>query len=437
MNPLQPTPMTVVGLEIDNFKRLRAVRLTPSPTGLILVRGRNEQGKSSVIDSMAASIGGAEETDELPIHEGEHTARTLVNLGEIVIRKKWTRDSGGKAKASLVVEGADGVPVKSPQAVLDMLRSKTADPVRFMAMTPKEQTETVLTVLGLDAELRRLESLEKEQFDYRTVVGRDADRAAKAAAKLGEEIQGLPIHVATGNVNELTAQLQAARDHNEQFDATRRLKQSAEDAGRQAAARVARLQAELAHAESEAAHHRQVWTDAHAELQASSPVDVEPIVDALRSIEESQRNNAKLELFESAKDDAVRADALHAEAEAAIAETRASIAALLGNAQFPIAGMTYDPDAKRLTVDGIPLAQCSHAQRLKISVSIAMAGAPAIKVIFIRDGSMLDDESLALVAQWADESKFQVWCERVDSQREGAGVWVEDGEAFADEELAP
>lgn len=436
VNPLNPPPMTVIGLEVDNFKRLRAVRLTPSPTGLILVRGKNGQGKSSLIDSMAGTFGGAEETDELPIREGEHVARTLANLGEIVIRKKWTRDSGGKAKPQLVVEGADGIPVKSPQAVLDMLRSRLADPVRFLGMGAKEQTEAVLTIMRLDGELRRLEAQESEQYQQRTVAGREMERTRKAAEQIAKEVADLPVLEVTGSVDELTAQLNAAKDHNGHIERELQKRAAAESRGHEAAGRVARLQQQIAalQKELEAAQlvvgeQRVAWEAANDHVRSNTAIDVSPIVTALRSIEESQRQQGKRELLALEEQRAATAIAAHQATEDAIAATRASMTELLRNAQFPIEGMAYDPDAKRLTVDGIPLVQASHAQKIKISVAIAMAGAPAIKVIFIRDGSMLDDDSLTLVAQLAEQRGYQVWCERVDSNREGAGIWIEDGEA--------
>lgn len=443
MNPLQPPAMTVVGLEVENFKRLRAVRLVPSPTGLILVRGRNEQGKSSLIDSMAGSFGGAEETDDLPIREGEHNARTLINLGEIVIRKKWTRDAGGKARAQLVVEGADGQPIRSPQAILDMLRSKLADPVRFLSMPPKEQTETVLAVMRLDGELRRLESLEAEQYQHRTVVGREMERTKKAAEQIAREVAELPVIEVAGDASELAARLEAAKEHNGTIERYAQARAAAESRGREAAARKARLEQqleavarELQAAQSEVVECRQAWEHANEYVRDTPPIDVSPIVAALRSIEEAQRQQGKRDLLALEEQRAAKAISEHQAAEDAITATRAQMTELLRGAKFPIEDMAYDPDAKRLTVAGIPLPQCSHAQKLKISVAIAMAGAPAIKVIFIRDGSMLDEASLRLVAELADAHKYQVWCEIVDEEKDGAGVYIEDGEAFVDGEPA-
>ena len=42
--------VTINKLEIENVKRVKAVKLEPSATGLTIVGGNNNQGKTSVLD---------------------------------------------------------------------------------------------------------------------------------------------------------------------------------------------------------------------------------------------------------------------------------------------------------------------------------------------------------------------------------------------------
>ena len=48
----------ITALEAENVKRIKAVALTPSPTGLTIVGGNNNQGKTSVLDALAWALGG-------------------------------------------------------------------------------------------------------------------------------------------------------------------------------------------------------------------------------------------------------------------------------------------------------------------------------------------------------------------------------------------
>lgn len=50
--------VTINKLEIENVKRIKAVKIEPSATGLTVIGGNNNQGKTSVLDSIAWVLGG-------------------------------------------------------------------------------------------------------------------------------------------------------------------------------------------------------------------------------------------------------------------------------------------------------------------------------------------------------------------------------------------
>ena len=45
-------------LEIENVKRIKAVKIKPEKSGLTVIGGKNNQGKTSVLDSIAWALGG-------------------------------------------------------------------------------------------------------------------------------------------------------------------------------------------------------------------------------------------------------------------------------------------------------------------------------------------------------------------------------------------
>ena len=55
-----------------------------------------------------------------------------------------------------------------------------------------------------------------------------------------------------------------------------------------------------------------------------------------------------------------------------------------------------------------------------------MAGDPELKFLLIRDGSLLDDEGLAILEQMAHENSYQILMERVDTSGK-VGIFMEDG----------
>ena len=115
---------------------------------------------------------------------------------------------------------------------------------------------------------------------------------------------------------------------------------------------------------------------------------------------------------------------------------RATIDKLLSHTKFPIEGMSYDHQSKLLMIGEVPFSNASQAERIKAAAAIAMAGNPRLKVIFAREGSLLDANSQLQLAEIAEANGFQLWLEVVDTNPEGAGILIEDGEAFQDDEPA-
>ena len=69
----------------------------------------------------------------------------------------------------------------------------------------------------------------------------------------------------------------------------------------------------------------------------------------------------------------------------------------------------------RVTLDGFPIDQASDAGRLRLSCAIAMRGDAKLKVLRVRDGSLLDADSLVLLQKMAEAADYQVWIEQVDT----------------------
>ncbi|HEX2100600.1 MAG TPA: hypothetical protein VHF69_08060, partial [Candidatus Synoicihabitans sp.] len=117
---------------------------------------------------------------------------------------------------------------------------------------------------------------------------------------------------------------------------------------------------------------------------------------------------------------AVAADALTAEIEAIDAQK----ANQLAEVKFPIDGLSFTEDG--VTYNGLPFDQASSAEQLRVSVAIAAASNPKLGVMLVRDGSLMDDKSMTLLAELAQQHDVQVWVERV-SQGSECSVIIEDG----------
>jgi hypothetical protein len=95
-------------------------------------------------------------------------------------------------------------------------------------------------------------------------------------------------------------------------------------------------------------------------------------------------------------------------------------------AKLPVEGLGFGDG--NVLLNGVPFEQASDAEQLRASVAIAMAGNPKLRVIRVRDGSLLDADGMKLLAELADRHDMQVWIERVASDGK-VGFVIEDGHA--------
>lgn len=407
--------MKIVSLTASNVKRLKAVEITPDGN-MQIIGGRNAQGKSSVLDAIWLALGGgtaAKETQR-PIRDGEEKASVVLDLGEFKVTRSWTQSG-----TTLKVENADGAKYSSPQGILDALVGKLAfDPLGFTRLSAKDQVKELLSLVDLPLDLDKNAADRKRVFDERTEVGRQG----KA---LGDVPEILDLPAVEQSASELIGKIREIEDHNRKVADAQLERERAmgrlEDVARVVADLEARLEAAKAEVKVASAAVDSAIANAES-LSLKSSVEFEQ---QLSSVEVT---NAAIRANNANKVKATERDRLRAEYDVRTAEIAALDKAktdALASAEFPIPGLSFDEEG--VTFNGIPLSQASSAEQIRVSLAIAMALNPKLRVLRIADGSLLDQESLALISETVTANDFQLWIERVGNVDEGA-VIIEDGE---------
>jgi len=162
-------------LEIENVKRVKAVKIEPTPSGLTIVGGKNNQGKTSVLDALAWALGGNKYRPSQAEREGSMIPpylHVVLSNGLIVERKGKNSD--------LKVIDPNGE--KAGQQLLDNFVEQLAiDLPKFMNSTSKEKANILLQIIGVGDKLHELEMQEKEIYNQRRAIGQIADQKAKFA----------------------------------------------------------------------------------------------------------------------------------------------------------------------------------------------------------------------------------------------------------------
>ena len=413
--------MKIVSLTSENVKRLKAVHIEPGPDGLVIIGGRNGQGKTSVLDSIEYALGGKPDVT-VPIRTGEETARTVVTLDSgLVVTRRFT------SKGSyLSVDTAEGYQVRSPQRMLDdLVGTLSFDPLAFSKMRARDQRDTLRELVGVD--FADIDERRAAIYDKR----RDVNARGKALVAEMEAIVVPADPVVAVSVSDLAREFEAANaantDNQRQRERVASLRRRYADGQREIHAlqdRIAQIQRELDDATREAGEFKSRVESEEGALASLVDIDTGPLRTALESAEETNHiaraQDRKANLERQAAEYRERSRDL----SAAILECDAEKAARMEAAKFPVDGLAFGDGV--VTLHGLPLDQASGAEQLRVSVAMGLATNPKLRVLLIRDGSLLDQDSLRLVAELAQAADAQIWIERVGDGDVGA-VIIEDG----------
>ena len=125
-------------LELENVKRIKAIKLEVTANGLTVIGGKNGQGKTSVIDAIAWALGG----NKYRPSEAQRNGSVIPPHLKITLDNGMIVERSGKNSTLKVVDPTGN---KSGQQLLDSFISEFAlDLPKFMSMTDKEKANVLL-----------------------------------------------------------------------------------------------------------------------------------------------------------------------------------------------------------------------------------------------------------------------------------------------------
>lgn len=419
--------MKIISLQAENVKRLKAVQITPEGN-TVVIAGKNGQGKTSVLDAIWYALGGGQSTKDTPrpIRDGAESASVTLDLGEYKVSRNWTAND----KSYLKVENKDGARFPSPQVLLDKLVGRLSfDPLAFASMDAKTQLTALMDVVELGIDPAKLDADRLSIFNERTTVNR-------ALKQLEGQLAGMPAPATDTPAEEVSAaaimaEFQKANAQASNNNQERRVlaeveaqEQAADSRAQRISDQIELLAVQLDEAQDALRKHTASKNAMAAKVAALVDPDLSGYRDRLAAVESTNRavRAAKQRAQVAAQVKATKAesDALTAKIDAIDEKKSAAMKA----AKFPVTGLAFDEYG--VTYKAIPFKQCSSAEQLRVSLAMAMALNPKLRVIRITDGSLLDSDNMALISEMAAERDYQVWVERVDDSGT-VGIVIEDG----------
>ena len=402
-------------LELENIKRIRAIRMEPSQSGLTVIGGRNNQGKTSVLDAIAWALGGNKFRPSQAERNGSlvppHLKIQLSN-GLVVERK-------GKNSDLKVTDPAGN---RSGQQLLDEFIEQLAlDLPKFLHASGQEKAETLLQIIGVKDRLEELERAETQLYNQRHAIGQMADRKAHFAREL-PQWDGVPEEPVSAS--ELIQQQQEILARNGEKQRKRARAAQLENQVRLMQERVDNLSQQLQEASEQcAAAMRDLETAQKSaeDLQDESTAQLEQNIRDIEALNVKIRANLdKEKAEEDARQYREQYDSLSQEIE----RVRTARMDLLNNAALPLPGLSVENHA--LTYNGQQWDNMSGSDQLRVATAIVRRLNPECGFVLLDKLEQMDVETMKEFGEWLEQEGLQAIATRVSTGEE-CSIIIEDG----------
>lgn len=398
----------ITSLELENIKRIKAVQITPTSSGLTIVGGKNNQGKTSVLDAIMWILGGDRYRPSEPHREGSVTppyGKITLSNGLVVERKGKNSDlkvidpSGNRAGQQLLNEFIS-------QFVLDL--------PKFMNGNNKEKANTLLQVIGVGDKLYELDQKEKELYNQRRTIGQIGDQKKKYAAEL-PVFPEAPSELISAS--ELIRQQQEILARNGENQKKRNQLAELEAHSSQLQKQIDQLVMEQAKVKKDLDIARMDAADLHDE----STAELEKNISDIEEINRKVRVNLDKEKAET---EAQEYTQKYDEYSELLEEVRSERTDLLKGSNLPLEGLSVEDG--ELTYKGFKWDNLSGADQMKVGVAIVRKLNPKCGFVLLDKLEQMDMDTLNEFGVWLQQENLQVIATRVSTGDE-CSIIIEDG----------
>ena len=407
--------VTINKLEIENVKRVKAVKLEPSATGLTIVGGNNNQGKTSVLDAIAWALGG----NKFKPSQAQREGSTIPPSLKITLSNGLIVERSGKNSTLKVIDPSGN---KAGQNLLDSFVEELAINLpKFMEQTSKEKAKTLLQIIGVGPQLVELEMQEKAKYDERHAIGVIADQKEKFA-KEQPYYPDAPKELVS--IAELIQQQQAILAKNGENARKRQNLDVIENDYNFTLAKVQRLEKELEEARAKEQALAQDLDIARKDVSVLVDESTQEIEDSIANIEQINLKVRANFDKDKAEEDAKGYREQYKELDNVIADIRKQKTDLLTNADLPLPGLSVD-DGELLYL-GQRWDNMSGSQQLQVATAIVRKLKPECGFVLIDKLEQMDQLTLQEFGAWLEQEGLQAIATRVSTGDE-CSILIEDG----------
>lgn len=405
----------IASLTTENVKRVKSVHIEPSPNGLTIIGGNNNNGKTSILDSIAWALGGNKYRPSKAQREGSVVPPTInlkLSNGLIVERKgknsdlKVTDPTGNKAGQNLLDSFVEELAINLP---------------KFINSSDKEKANTLLEIIGVGQQLYELECQEKEKYNMRRSIGQIADQKEKFAKEQPFYPEAPKTLV---SITDLITQQQDILAKNGENQRKRDMTDQLHRQATQLMADIERQEATLANLKEQ---YQSVLRDYDVAQKTSEQLQDESTEELEESIANIEAINIKVRANldrEKAEQDAAEYRTQYSSLTTEIESLRKQRMDLLQNADLPLEGLSVEDG--ELLYNGQRWDNMSGSQQLMVSTAIVRKLKPECGFVLIDKLEQMDMQTLNEFGAWLEQEGLQAIATRVSTGDE-CSIIIEDG----------
>ena len=402
-------------LEIENVKRVKAVKIEPTANGLTIVGGKNNQGKTSVLDAISWALGGNSYRPSQAQRDGSVIPPTInmtLSNGLVVERKGKNSDlkvidpSGQKGGQQLLNEFVE-------QLALDL--------PKFMNSNNKEKANTLLQIIGVGEQLYELEQKEKEVYNRRHTIGQIADQKIKFAKEQPYYPDAPKEPVSASDLIKQQQDILARNGENQRKrENLRSLEMQAVEVQKQIDDLKAKL-FDLGKKQQAIESDLEIARKSALDLQDESTEELETNITNIEEINVKVRANLDKDKAET---DAQDYTDQYANLTVELEKVRQAKVDLLQGADLPLPGLSVVDG--ELTYNGFKWDNMSGSDQLKVSVAIVRKLNPKCGFVLMDKLEQMDLDTLQEFGQWLEQEGLQAIATRVSTGPE-CSILIQDG----------
>lgn len=397
--------------QLENVKRIKAVQCEPTQNGITVIGGKNNQGKTSVLDSIAWALGG----DRFRPSQAQREGSVIPPYIKIKLSNGIIVERQGKNSSLKVIDPSGN---KGGQQLLnEFIESFALNLPKFMEANAKEKADILLRIIGVGDKLFELEKEENEIYNSRHAIGQIAAQKQKYADEMAH-YDGVPDDLLSASdlIQEQQTILLRNAENKKKRERLSELREQKQ-----------RLQQALEECEKEL----KIAELSAAELEDRSTAELEENIQKIDEINVKIRSNLDKE---RAEEEAHRYQEQYNELSVKLENIRSEKKKLLESADLPLPGLSVEDG--EITLNGMKWDNMSGSDQLKAATAIIRRLNPKCGFVLMDKLEQMDLDTLCDFGHWLEREGLQVIATRVSTGDE-CSIVIEDGYSVPAEPAAP